>query len=473
MLSTRIITKTLSTKLILIVAFATTVLLTAALGVMLYYSRYAVKEEAFQNAEQTLEASIQQIDNILLSVEQATGNMYFNIIPRLDLQPEAMYGFCRELVESNPAITGCAIAFEPYFYQERELFMAYVHRASDNRQGADDAALIESDSFGYRPYTEQAWYTAPIKSGKPTWINTLKGENFDTEPIITFSLPIPGKDGRWVGVLATDISLKLLSHVLYTAKPSPNSHSILIDSDGTFIMHPDSAKILQACMDSPDYHVFRKPFIRAVVPGRSLEHLDWTAGIIYPDSDIFGDWQRLLYLVAAITLAGLVLLMVVGRAFLHKELLPLHRLTLSAQRIAEGDYDEHIPTTSQHNEIGKLQYNFQRMQQSLSNHVKELERLNVTLKERGEGLATAYDQAQKADRMKTTFLHNMTNQMMAPASNIDECVGQLCNRYMEMEPQEADQIVTNVLQQGETIANVLDNMLIMSDDGKRKEADHA
>ena len=54
---------------------AMAVLLIASMIVMLLYSRKNVKDEALQEAMQTLDGTIQNIDNILLSVEQATGNV--------------------------------------------------------------------------------------------------------------------------------------------------------------------------------------------------------------------------------------------------------------------------------------------------------------------------------------------------------------------------------------------------------------
>ena len=75
----KIVTRTLSTRLSLIVVGAIAFLLLASLIVMLFFSRKALKQEALQNAEQTLEATVQHIDNILLSVEQSTGNIYWKL----------------------------------------------------------------------------------------------------------------------------------------------------------------------------------------------------------------------------------------------------------------------------------------------------------------------------------------------------------------------------------------------------------
>ena len=75
----KIITRTLSFRLSLRVIIALATLLMAALLIMFVFSRKAVKEEALLDAEQTLESTVERIDNILLGVEQAAGNVYWKI----------------------------------------------------------------------------------------------------------------------------------------------------------------------------------------------------------------------------------------------------------------------------------------------------------------------------------------------------------------------------------------------------------
>ena len=90
-----------------IAALAT--LLMVALLIMLFFSRKVVKEEALHDAEQTLEATVQSIDNILLSVEQASGNVYWKII-RSHLQGDGREDiYVSKLVETNPYIADCRL----------------------------------------------------------------------------------------------------------------------------------------------------------------------------------------------------------------------------------------------------------------------------------------------------------------------------------------------------------------------------
>lgn len=484
------VTKKLSVRLSLMIVLSVAILLTAALTVMFHYARKAIREEALHNAVQTLDGTILQIDNILLSVEQATGNIYWELLYHQN-EPERMTDYCRQLVENNPYVTGCAIAFEPYFFKDRgKYFMTYVHQPSKGRMTSEGMPVNVSDTYGRRPYNEQDWYTITMETGRPSWIDPQHIKEDTADVITSFCLPIWTPGGRKVGVLGVDMELSLLSHIVHNAKPTPHSYCTLLGSDGSFIVHPDSdvfmhqtifsqmraeadtsySEAAQAMMKGQagfrhfrqkgtDYYVFFKPFRRAAVPGRYTEDLGWNIGIIYPDDDIFRPYNQLLYYVIAIALAGLLLLLLLCQWFTHRQLLPLQLLTTSAQHIAEGHYDTVIPDSRQHDEIGRLQDHFGQMQQALALHIGHLEQLRATLQLRGEQLSKAYGEAKAADRLKTTFLHNLTNQMLGPAGIIAESVDSLYDAAARQDRQTTERLADNIQQQGEAITHALDTLL--------------
>ena len=487
-------TKTLSVQISLKVVLAVATLLAVALFVMFHFSRKAVKAEARQKAEEALESTVRQVDNVLLSVEQSAGNIYWDMMNHLN-EPERMFLYSRKVLESNPYVAGCAIAFEPYYYKEYgQYFMAYVHRASSsNQEVAGSSEMVQAETFTNVPYTEQIWYSKPIETGRPCWINPLKNEATEGEALITFSMPIYGSGGKIIGVFAVDVSLSLLSNIVLSAKPSPNSYATLLGSDGSYIVHPDSEMVFHKTIftvesyqtnkelraagdamvagetgykhfrqDGIDNYVFYKPFIRADVPGRSMERTGWSVGIVYPEDDIFGEYNQLLYIVIAIALMGLILLLVSCHAITHRRLLPLRMLAKSAQRIAEGHYDDPIPDSHQQDEVGRLQDYFQQMQQALSVHMGELERLTTELRERGVVLSETYERVKEADRVKTAFLHNMTDQMLKPVGMIKSNVNMLCEHRQEMDQQEAGQTVNTIQEQGKIVMRLLNDLLDVS-----------
>lgn len=489
----KIITRTLSLKLSLMAVCEISLLLMVALAVMFHYSRKVLKEEAMIDAEHTLDGTAQHIDNVLLSVEQSAGNIYFDLLKHLD-EPERMYDYSRHLVESNPYIVGCAIVFKPHYYPGKELFMAYVRRKGYSLT-ADNTELVTQATYTERPYTEQEWYTKPMKREAPCWTVPLKNEDAEGEPLVSFCLPIRDKSDTCVGVLAADLPISLLSQIVLSAKPSAHGYSTLLADNGSYIVHPDSTKLnyqtvfyqlhegadpsfIEAAeamvsgdegyrlvnIDGKKWYVFFKPFVRSLTPGRAEGKLGWSVGVLYPDDDIFEEYNRLLYYLLTIAIVGLLVFFLLVRFVTHRQLLPLSLLTHSAQRIAKGNYSETIPATNRKDEIGQLQEHFQQMQQSLASHISELEQLSTTLKDRNEVLHIAYDRAQEADMMKIAFLHHMTNQMLEPTLALEKSVKTLCNNYQELTQQEADHEVDNIQQKSHTIIEVLNSMIHGAED---------
>jgi methyl-accepting chemotaxis protein len=192
-------------------------------------------------------------------------------------------------------------------------------------------------------------------------------------------------------------------------------------------------------------------------------------GVIYPEDDIFGEYNLLFYDVLAIAIAGLLLLFVLCTVIIHHMLRPLNLLTNSAKKIAEGDYNENIPETHRRDELGRLQDNFRQMQQKLATQVNELEQVKGTLNERGEKLRETYRMAKEADRMKTAVLNNMTNRMITPADAIENDVDLLHHSFKNISQEEANDMTDSILKHGENITELLNQLITVSESDTRKE----
>ena len=437
------IRNTLSSKLSLVVIAALAILLVVALFIMFFFSRRALRQEAISNAAQTLEATVARIDNILLDVEQATGNVYFKMLPYCR-QPEKLQAYAQRLVDVNPYIVD-----------------AHFHWATD---------------------------TFAVDLNKVGWFTPLRLKELNDEPLTAFRLPIY-EGQNVIGALDVSVSLTQLTKIMLESKPSPNSFSILLDKEGKLIVFPDSAflnknaekldnnaelGVIHAMtsgetgykhlrMEGRDCYVFYKPFVRAEVPGRAQIDLGWSAGIIYPEGDIFGDYNRLLNTVFIIAIIGLLLLFVSCRLFIHRQLVPLRQLAVSAQRIAGGSYDNPIPDIPKQDEIGRLNRHFQNMQQSLAMRMGEMQRASEVLKERGDELQATYEQAQAGDRMKTNFLYNMSDQMMAPVSDITQRVMTISNSANELSEEETNRLVDEIHDRGSIVTALLNQFITDSE----------
>lgn len=491
-----------SDRLNRIVICGVVTLLVASLVMMFLVSHRALKREARLNAEQTLEATVQHVDNILLSVEQSTGNIYSEMVNYLD-QPDVLTTYCRQLIQCNPHIVGCAICFKPDYFPGRHLYMIYVHPKGGGKKKAQGAPLIVSDKFGSRPYTEHLWYSVPMTKGKACWTDPLPEEE-DEGVTLSFCLPIYDKQHECVGVLAADLSVDQLSQNVLTSNVSSHGYSVLLASNGSFIVHPDqamrsgktiftqeeyggnstilhAAKVMLAGEEGSmpfrqkdqDWIVFFKPFLQTDVPGRSMEQISWSIGVVYSEDQIFDTYNTLLFYVVAISIIGLLVFYLLCRFVIRRQMRSLQRLTHAAQRVSEGHYDDPMPPLRREDEIGLLYQNFEAMKQSLDNHVKELTDLTRTLKRRREVTREIYAKEQSVDRMKSFFLYFVTNQMIAPAEDIECYVKTLSSNYHDLSPTEVSQIVGTIDMKSNTIIEMINDILNAADDETGKEVDHA
>ena len=472
-------------------------LLAMTLGILAYFSHQALRKEAMRDAEQTLEGTVQSIDNILLSVEQATGNVYSDLLEHLD-DPDRMFTYSRKLVESNPNIVGCAICFKPGYYPGKDLFMAYVHRKSSAPE--DRSTLVTSETFTDRPYTEQVWYAEPMNTGNIGWIDPLKGSDTEDEPLITFCLPFSDKNDERIGVIAVDMSLHQLSQIILSTKPSENGYCVLLARNGSYIVHPDKEKLTNPKVFSQkernvdpteikaaevmvtgesgmkefhrkdgDWCVFYKPFERAEWAGKPSGNFGWSVGVVYPEDDIFGSHNILLWQVLVIAVVGLLLFFLLSNWIIRRQLKPVEQLAHSAHHIADGNFNEILPYTDRQDEIGLLQNRFEQMQHSLQKQVDELNEETTQLRQHGDMLRAAHDKTVETDEMKTSFLHYMADQMTLSTESIDKSSTKLCNDYQDLSKSEIDQQVDNIQRESHTILELLKHVahFAETDTGKR------
>lgn len=464
-----VLRRDLPLRISLTIVTAISLLLVVSLFVMLFLARRAMMNDTLNRASNLLESAMTNIDNILLSVEETTGNTYFSL--HLG-KPEMMDTYCNKIVESNPYIERCVLAFKPGFYKGQSVW--------------------KSDTLQVDDYVSQPWYAETMESKSARWMILGSDSVSDVDDqTISFCLPFFTMSGDDVGVMRADVSLHLLSEIMESIRPTPHTYCALIDSLGRFIVHPmsqnmfgfsafsiedESVKTAIAAMTSGneghipftvndhDYQLFYKPFVRATVPFRPAMDIRWSLGVAYAEKEIFGAYNSLFYDVLVIAILGMIVLYICTRLVILRWLKPLKMLTAQTERIAQGHYDEPMSAARTSDEIGQLQDNFRLMKQSVSDHISKLNQLDSDIRQQSDELQKAYREAKKGDKMITVFLHNMTDQMIAPVVAINDDVNALCNVGESQESKNIGQLVDNILINGTAIAQLLNSMLKHSED---------
>ena len=199
---------------------------------------------------------------------------------------------------------------------------------------------------------------------------------------------------------------------------------------------------------------------------------DWSVGVVCPEDDIFGQHNSLLFQVLFIAITGMLLFFLLSRWIIRRQLKPMKQLATAAQHIAEGNYDEMLPTSDRLDELGLLQNRFKQMQHSLRTQVAEQEEETVRLLQHGSMLRAAYDKTLGNDAMKTSFLHYMTKQMTVPVQSIDNNVTNLCNNYYYLSNEELNGRADIIQQKSQAVLDLTNHLAHFTEDYTGKEAAH-
>ena len=385
------IRRKLSVRVSLWVVLFAAVVFMAALGFMFVQARDAVRQEAINRASQILDNTALRVSSILNRVETAS-DMTKWLVLRHPETPDSMFTYSKGILRNNPNLFNCSIAFEPYFYQKYgRYFSAY------SKHEGDSIRTIQGGSDAYQ-YFYMDWFLMPKLLERPCWTEPYMDLDVSTntkEMLTSYCNPIKDKNGDFIGVINTGLSLSWLSQTISAVKPYPNSYSIMVGHGGTYFVHPDTTKLLnqtiftetlerpdtalealghamqrgeegmkELMIDGQDCYVFFKP----------LGSTNWTMAIVCPESDIFKGFDRLRHTVMGIALAGLVLMLFFFIRIITGELKPLRRLAEEAETIASGQFDTQLPDFKRTDEIGQLSHSFGNMQQSLVSYIDELKK---------------------------------------------------------------------------------------------------
>lgn len=475
--------KKLSARISSWVLLSVTILFVAALVVMFRFSHNTIERESLDKAQQMLNGKVLSINNQLHKVEVAANNMRWNVEQHLD-DPDAMTTYSEQMVQSNPDIIACAIAFEPDYYKEKErLYMTYTYRTheySDEVLMTHDPSIIQPDVFCSIPYTEVNWYFVPKQNNAAHWVRPHTQNDSINSTIISYCMPIHDKQGNIVGVLSADVSIERLSRIILDTKPFPNSYCTMLGSLGSYIIHPDNTKVYHKMLrdvakEEPDERV--SELAESILAGESgcrlvqlsgkdcyvlykpLTKRNWSVCIVCPESDIFSANRQLLFYMVFITLAGILLICICCFYFVKRQMKPLNMLAQSAQHITQGDFSATIPSTTRVDEIGILQNNFGAMQASLSRHVQQINQLSIILKERNEELGTIHAQVQEADNMKMKLIHKIADKMILPIKEIESVVTELDGNHTNLQKEDIRTMSEAMMIHTKTITDLLDQML--------------
>jgi signal transduction histidine kinase len=426
--------RSLSRKLsinILLMAFPIFIL---SLGVFYLQSRNLIKQEAIENSNSVLHATMMSVSNYTESVETSTNANAWLL--EEDFTPSSMENISKRIVKLNPHILSCSVSAEPDMFPEYgRLFSVYTVNEGDT---------IFSIRETEYDYLDKEWYRVTIGTGQSGWIEPfsehVKGAIDYNEAVATYCRPLRSKTGQIIGAIATDFSFSHLSKTINSVEHSyPHAYFVLTGDNGRFFIHPDTTKLFRktiftdadpqqnadiialgyemAAGKQGTMHVISNGQ-RCHVSYQNVPGTDWSLALVCPDKEVLTHYNHLGYVIVALIIIGMIFIFWLCQHVVRETIKPVNQLLDVTRHIAEGNYDETIPMTDQKDDIGQLQNSFAAMQHQLHDHMGNIRHTADEIKKQNEQRAREMELAEEFVKRKTVFIQNLSHQIRTPLNII-------------------------------------------------------
>ena len=385
-------TRSITSKLIVLLTLALAVILSAGMAIDYRLSRDEIMSRLQLESLDTINGVVTDLENWLDGVEGST-LFLGRILEQREYTLPGLEQMLRDIVEKNDDIYGATIALNPELVEAPRGFAPYYFHKNNILRYTNLAE--EQDR-----YWQRRWYSDAVTAGKPVWVEPYFDTGGGEILMTTFSVPIyrlDGADERFLyGVVTADVALDELHQYLQRLRLGKSGFGILLSRAGIILSAQNPQTIMQHHLDvaenAGDLTVWKELFQGALngqvmarqlecpdIPGRcmirlsSLQSTGWPVGVIYSEDELTAplrDYQLKTALLGLFTLLVMALVVTVVARRLTQPLTALAQVT---DQIARGKFDVPLPRIRGEDEVARLIAAFAAMKQNLKTYVGDLE----------------------------------------------------------------------------------------------------
>lgn len=431
------IRQSLSTMLCLNILVVVVLVFSLSLGFLYWQSRSIIRGEAIDEASHVLDNTALRVKGYMLEIETATRNILWLVNLHYH-DKDSLLKYTHRIVANHPNTNGCSITMEPDFFPgDKYGFSAYSVRLEENSDsGKDSVSTVREAEYNYY---DKVWYKVPRQKKTACWVDPFDDYNDGTlsspDMIASYCVPINDQQGKFIGVISTDLSLKKLTETITAEHPYEHSYFMMLGSDGHYFVHPDTTKLLKQTIftgtdprDHTDIVALgyemtngRTGHMEVKLDGKShivlyrpLEGTEWSVALVCPSNELLRGYNRLNYILLPLLVIGLLLLAIGCHRIVKHFIQPLGLLAVELRQIGHGDYEKPLPLSLRTDLIGQLQNSFCQMRRSISQHIKDAELTKQKTEQRTAELEQATQLARQASEQKTHFMQDMSHQIRTP-----------------------------------------------------------
>ena len=352
--------------------------------------------EAGSRYESIILNSNERIRGVLSDVYVGAINNINDIERDID-DPDKLQAHLERMVKLNMYMSSCRLIFEPDFFPQKGHHLEiYAWR--------DSTGTIRGKQMNehHPDYLTHPWYKAAFERQEGDWTPPYFDRAASHQLTTTYLTHIHDHQGRKVGMLGADVSLEWLrlrhqridaeNHERFEKDFKDQSYSFIIDSDGTYLIHPDRERVLKKKFQdvaalTPD--TADDEMAQDMIAGKSgsrrilkdgvdswvfysfVKYADWTVVVVVPEAIIHHNGNTLVLLLLGILATGLLVIYVLSHKLIHQIMKQLKRFVTAAGEMAQGNFNAELPEMRS-KEMDALRTAFMDMENSLARYVEEL-----------------------------------------------------------------------------------------------------
>lgn len=397
----------LAGRLAMLIVLGAGLVLLAVLTLSHYSFRRLFVQQLHERGEMSTRSAVNRIESTLGRAEATIleAGSAFLLLPEGRSRAQALIS---SSLENHPDLFGMTIALPPDETGQQDFSIL---------RGCRTGRLVSvtDDNRSQQSY-QQDWFYLPYYLKHPVWTEPY----YDDEAgamMVTFSVPVVSQ-GQVRAVVAGDISLQWIRHMLDELPLGPGGQAILLSGRGRYVSHPlrslemretvfslaeslATPEARQALNDlghrilqgQPGQLSYRRPLDnqQAFLHYRQVPSSGWVLGVVIPEQQIKSATARVNRINILVGLVGTALLMMASLFVGWSVARPLKKLAVAADCLAQGDFDAPLPSIRSRDEVGRLNDSFGRMRIDLRHFIKELTSTTAAKEKIASELAIARD----------------------------------------------------------------------------------
>ncbi len=388
---------TIKQKMILYILSVSAFLYVVAIGYIVMSSRTVISRDAIVNAQNTSRISASQVDRIF-ERELSLVRTLSQAVTVYQKQPfeqwkKLFLDMYLPVLRENPQVYSLWDSWEyknyiPGYANDYGRFVLTTWRENGQLKYLYSERSMNSDPPIYGAYKKKG-----IECIWEPYVDQVTTGKAEVKLMVTFSSPIYF-DGKFSGIVATDVGLESLQELVSKIKPFAGSYAFIVSNTGIIAGHPnkemlsknikevfadvfEKENILKKIQDGTEFYFTKSDaaenqqliFFSPIIAGKI--NTPWSLVLSTPLSVITQEANKTLYISIGVGLVGLLIIILVLLFVSDNLTKPIRQITLFSKQIHEGNLNAEIKI-KRTDELGDLAQSLEGMKNKLKQMVQSI-----------------------------------------------------------------------------------------------------